>query len=117
MHLHVKVLNAVTAVSASMFISHFAEAKCEMNTVDWCVYYTLCHNIRLVTASYISICLCSVGKTTVLLYFSLILILLETFQEIRSNWTLSFSTCTSNHGANDYSSYRPHITNVYLTPN
>lgn len=37
----------LTAASACVSISHFGEAKCEMDTVDRRVYYTLCHDTGL----------------------------------------------------------------------
>lgn len=38
----------ITAFSACVYISCFGEAKREMDTVDRSVYYTFCHNTRLI---------------------------------------------------------------------
>lgn len=42
---------AGTATSAYVSMSCFEKAKCELDTVDWYVYYMLCHEIGLQSVS------------------------------------------------------------------
>lgn len=42
---------AGTATSAYVSISCCEKAKCELDSVDWYVYYTLCHEIGLQSVS------------------------------------------------------------------